>query len=83
MTVESNYAIAIATLSDLVKNLTPVYQHPARRKSKPIATCRRDFSLSLSELHGIATNFDRFDTLFAPAIIGRSNYFGICFTTFN
>ena len=33
MTVESNYAIAIATLSDWFKNLTPVYQ-PMRRKTK-------------------------------------------------
>ena len=33
MTFESNYAIAIATLSDWFKNLAPVYQ-PVRRKTK-------------------------------------------------
>ena len=31
MTVESNYAIKIATLSDWFKNLAPVYQ-PMRKK---------------------------------------------------
>ena len=40
MTVETNYAIAIATLSDRLKNLAPVFQ-PMR--SKPIAPCGRDF----------------------------------------
>ena len=39
----------------------------------------RDFSRSLSKLHGIATNSDWFIALFAPAVIGRSNYFGILF----
>ena len=33
MTVESNYAIAISTLGDWLKNLAPVYQ-PMRRKTK-------------------------------------------------
>ena len=85
MTVENNYAIAIATLSDWFKNLPPVYQ-PIRRKKqlgkpKPISTCTRDFSRALSKLYGIATNVDWFFALFAPAVIGRSNYFGICFTT--
>ena len=40
MTVETNYAIAIATLSDRLKNLAPVFQ-PMR--SKPIAPSGRDF----------------------------------------
>ena len=79
MTVESNCAIAISTLSDWFKNLAPFYQ-PTRRKTLgkpyPIATCTRDFSRALSKLHGIATNLDWFSVLFAPAVIGRSNYFG-------
>ena len=40
MTVESNDAIAIATLSDWLKNIAPVYQ--------PVATCTRNFSRALS-----------------------------------
>ena len=35
MTVESNYVIAIATLSDWLKILTPVFQ-PMRRKAKTL-----------------------------------------------
>ena len=65
--------------SDWFKTLASVYQ-PMRRKTKePITTCMRDFSRSLSKLHGIATNSDWFIALFAPAVIGRSNYFGILF----
>ena len=33
MTVESNYAIAISSLSDWFRNLAPVYQ-PMKRKTK-------------------------------------------------
>ena len=65
MTVKSNYAIAIATLGDRLKSLTPVYQ--------PM-TCTRDFSCALSKLHGIGTNLDWFVALFALAVIGRSKY---------
>ena len=43
MTFESNYMIAIATLSDWLKRLTPVFQ-PMTAKPKPIAPCTRDFS---------------------------------------
>ena len=59
MTIESNYVIAIAALSDWLKNLAPVYQ-PLKKKTetKPIATCTRDFSRAVSKLHGIATNLD-------------------------
>ena len=34
MTVESNYAIAIATRSDWFKNLAPVYQPMTQPKTK-------------------------------------------------
>ena len=37
MTVESNYVIAIATLSDWLKRLAPAFQ-PMRRKTKPNRT---------------------------------------------
>ena len=49
MTVESSYVIAIATLSDWLKRLAPVFQ-PMRSKTKPIAPCTRDFSRASSEL---------------------------------
>ena len=76
MTVERNYAIAIATLSDWFKNLAPVYQ-PVKKKTKT----NRDLHARFS--HGITTNLDWFIALFVPAVIGGSNYFGICFTTLN
>ena len=80
MTVESNYVIVIATLSDWLKRLEPVFQ-PMRSKPKPIALCTRDFSRGLSKLHVIARNFDWFIALSAPVVIGRSNYFGFGFST--
>ena len=66
MTVESNYVIAIATLSDWLKRLAPVFQP-------------RDSSRAFSELQIIARNCDWFIALFAPAVIGRSNCFGLVF----
>ena len=70
MTVESNYVIAIATLSDWLKRLAPVFQ-PMRRKTKPNRTmyCRRDFSRASSELQVIARNCDWFIALPAPVVI--------------
>ena len=52
MTVENNCAVAIATLSDCLKNkknLAPVFQ-AVRFKTQPISPCTRDFSRILSEL---------------------------------
>ena len=72
-----NYAIATAALGDWFKNFAPVYQQ-MKRKTK---TSIRYFSRALSELHETAMNLDWFIELFAPAVIGRRNYFGICFTT--
>ena len=82
MTVESNYVIAIATLSDWLKRNAPVFQ-PTNEgaKPKPIAPCTRDFSRALSELQVIARNCDWFVVLFAPVMIGRSNCFGFGFST--
>ena len=80
MTLESDYVIAIATLSDWLKKLAPVFQ-PTRSQTKPIAPCTRDFSRGLSELQVIARNCDWFIALFAPVVIGRSNCFGIGFST--
>ena len=81
MTVESNYVIAIATLSDWLKRLAPVFQ-PMRSKTKPIARCTRDFPSALSDLNVIARNCDLFIALFfSPVVIGRSNCFGFGFLT--
>ena len=81
MTVDSNYVIAIATLSDWLKRLAPVFQ-PIRSKAKTNRTiCTRHFSRALSELQVIARNCDWFIALFAPIVIGRSNCFGFGFST--
>ena len=82
MTVKSNYTIATATLSDWSKNLAPVYQ-PMRRKTKTNRYLHTRFFPRFEKLHGIATNLDWFTVLFATAVIGRSNCFGICFTSLN
>ena len=80
MTVESNYMIAIATLSDWLKSLTPVFIQ-LEAKPKPIAHSTRDFSRALSELQVIARNSDWFIALFAPVVIGGSNNIGFGFST--
>ena len=73
MTVESNSVIAIATLSDWLERLAPVFR-PMRRE--PIAPFTRDLSRASSELHVIARNCDWFIALPVPVVIGRSNCFG-------
>ena len=80
MNVESNYAIAIATLGDWLKRLAPVFQ-PMRSKTKPIAPCTRDISRASGALQVIARNCDWFMELFVPVVIGRSNSFGFGFST--
>ena len=81
MTVESDYVIAIAKLSDWLKRLAPVFQ-PMRSKTKTNhAPCTRDFSRASSELQVIARNCDWFMALSAPVVIGRSNCFGFGFST--
>ena len=80
MTVESNYVISIATLSDWLKRVAPVFQ-PKRTTPKPIAPGTPDFSRASSELQIIARNCDWFIALSAPVVIGRSNRFGFGFST--
>ena len=82
MTVESNYVIAIATLSDWLKRLAPVFNQ-REAKPKPIAPCTRDFSRASGELQLIARNCDWLMELFVPVVIGRSNCFGFGFSTVN
>ena len=76
MTVDSNYVIAIATLSDWLKRVAPVFQ-PMRSKTKTY----RDLSRASSELQVIARICDWFMALFVPVVIGRSNCFGFGFST--
>ena len=56
-------------------------QWEAKPKPIPIAPCTRDFSGALSKFQIIARNCNWFIALFAPAVIGRSNYFGFGFST--
>ena len=72
MTVESKYAIAIAVLSDWLKNLAPVFQL-MRNKTKTNRTLYERFSRAFSRLQVIARNSDWFIAVFALAVIGRSN----------
>ena len=51
MTVESNYVIAIATLSDWLKRLAPVFQ-PMRSKTKPNRTMCASFFLRFERVTG-------------------------------
>ena len=78
MTVESNYAIAIATLSDWLKRLAPVFQ-PMKSKTKTSRTTYARFFPS--ELQIIARNCGWFIVLFVPVVIGRNNCFGFGFST--
>ena len=82
MTVESNYVIPIATLSDWLQRLAPVFQ-PMRRKTKIKSHHVRvhDFSRASSELHVIARNCDWFMELSVPVVIVQSDYFGFGFST--
>ena len=63
MTVENNYAIAIATLSDWLK-ISRQFYNQCEAKQKPIAPCTRDFSRALSKLQIIARNSDWFPVCF-------------------
>ena len=80
MTVESNYVIVIAMLSDWLKRLMPVFQ-PMRCKTKTNRTiCMYVwFSRVLGELQVIARNSDCFMELFV--VIGWNNCFVFGFST--
>lgn len=59
MTGESNYAIAIITLSDWLKNLAPIFFfNQWEAKPTPMAPSARDFSRDVSNLRVIARNRD-------------------------
>ena len=73
MTVESNYVIAIATLSGWFKP-APVFQ-PMTSKVKTKRTLYTRFLSRFGPVTVIARNFDWFIALFARVVIGWSNYF--------
>ena len=73
--------IAIATLTDWLKRLAPIFFHQREVKPKPIAPRTRDFSRASSKLQVIAMNCDWFTALFVRVVIGRSNCFGFGFLT--
>jgi len=63
------------------KNILSQIFNQREAKPKPIAPCTRDFSRSWGKLQETTGNFDWFIALFAPVVIGRSNSFGIGFST--
>ena len=78
MTIENNYAIAIAMLDDWLKTLAPNFQ-PMRGKTNRTLCAR--LSRAFSKLQVVSMNFDWFIALPAPVMIGRNYYFGIGVTT--
>ena len=79
MTVEINYAIAIAIMIGLKISRQLFSQREP--KQNQTAACTRDFSRALNKLQIIARNSDWLIALLTPVVIGQSNYFGIGFST--
>ena len=78
MTVKSNDAIAIAMLTDWPKNLTPVFQ---LMKCKTKSNCTLNMWF-YEQVTGILLEFFFwFTVLFAPVVIGQSNFLGMSFWT--
>ena len=80
MNVQSDDAIAIATLGDWLK-VSRQFSNQWETEPKPSAPCTRSFSRALSKLQVIARDSDWFNVRFAPVAIGRSNYFGFSTVT--
>ena len=83
MTVDSIITRLILLRFLIGLKISRQFINQSKGKSKPVATGTREFSRALSKLHRIATNLDWFIALFVSPLIGRSNYFGICFSTLN
>ena len=80
MTIESNYTIAIATLSDWAsKPRTSCVTN--EKKTKINHTLHALFFRALRKSHVIAWNSDWLIALVAFVVISLRNYFGICFST--
>ena len=72
MIVESNIAIAIATLSDWLKTLVPLFQ---AIRSKTNTTLQERLFLRLRKLQLIARNSYWFVALLGPVVIGLWHWF--------
>jgi len=78
MTVESNYANAIATLSDWLKNPAPGFQPMRGKTNRALYSW---FFPRFEQWQVIAKNSDWFVVLFTPNVIGLRNDFGVGFLT--
>ena len=80
MAVKSNWAIAISTLGDWLKNFVPIFK-PMRSKTENQSHLEgATFPALRSKLSLISRNSDWFIALFAAVVIGRSNYFRMNFS---
>ena len=79
MTVESNYVIAIVTLSDWLKRLAPYFQ-PMKNKTKTKTNCTM-YTSFFPRFERVTGNCDWFIALSASAVIGRGNCFDFGFST--
>ena len=80
MTVESNYVIAIATLSDCLKSRASfsTNEKQNQNQSHHVRVIFRALRAGYRCLLGIVIGFI---ALFVPVVIGRSNCFGFGFST--
>jgi len=74
MTVESNYAIMVATLIVIGLKVLRKFFSQLEAKPKAIAPCTPNFSRALSKLQVTVRYSDWFIVLIAPVVIGQSNY---------
>ena len=72
-------AIAIATLSDCLKSLAPVFQLMRNRTKTNRTLNTRDLSRAVSKLQVIARKSYWFIALFSLVVIGRSDYLVLVF----
>ena len=77
MTVEPNYT-RLRVLSLMIGlKISRQFFNQWEAKPKPIAPCRRHICLALRKFQLIRKNSHWFIALFAPVVIGRSNYFSV------
>ena len=80
MTVESNHTLRFVSLVIGLK-ISRQYFNQREEKPNPIAAYKHDIYHPLSKLQVIGRNSDWCISLFALVLIGRSDYFGIGFST--
>ena len=67
--------------SDRLKKTRASFSTNEKQKQNQSHLVTRDFCRTLSKLHVIAWNSHWFSALLASVMTGRSNYFGISFST--